>query len=149
MFIRIGQAARYLGFSKTTLRNWDISGYLVPYRSPGNHRLYTRSLLEDFIQFLAKFGEKKSNVAEINKYLEKQALIKSKYEDQESLKGHSVNSTAVAIYARVSTAKQKKSGNLERQQQRLEIYANNHGYQVIQVYKEVASGVNDRRRVLH
>ena len=58
MFIRIGQAAIYLGFSKTTLRNWDISGLLVPSRSPGNHRLYTRDLLEDFIQVLAKFGKK-------------------------------------------------------------------------------------------
>ena len=58
MFIRIGQAARYLGFSKTTLRNWDAAGYLVPHRFPGNHRLYPRSLLEYFIQFLAKFGEK-------------------------------------------------------------------------------------------
>ena len=149
MFIRIGQAARYLGFSKTTLRNWDVSGYLVPYRSPGNHRLYTRNLLEDFIQFLAKFGKNKSNINEINKYLEKQVLFKPKYEDQESNKDCSANSTAVAIYARVSTAKQKKSGNLERQQQRLEAYANEYGYQVIQVYKEVASGVNDRRRVLH
>lgn len=149
MFIRIGQAARYLGFSKTTLRNWDTSGYLIPHRSPGNHRLYTRNLLEDFIQFLTKFGKYKSNVNEINKYLEKQSLFKPIYEDQESNKDYSANSTAVAIYARVSTAKQKKSGNLERQQQRLKTYANNHGYQVIQVYKEVASGVNDRRRVLH
>ena len=112
MFIRIGQAARYLGFSKTTLRNWDISGCLIPYRSPGNHRLYTKAILEDFIQFLAKFGEKKSNTSEINKYLEKQPLFKSKYEGQESNKGHSINSTAVVIYARVSTTKQKKSGNL-------------------------------------
>ena len=47
----------------------------------------------------------------------------------------------------MSTAKQKKSGNLERQQQRLETYAKNHGYQVIQVYKEVASGVNDLLQV--
>ncbi len=149
MFIRIGQAAIYLGFSKTTLRNWDISGLLVPSRSPGNHRLYTRDLLEDFIQVLAKFGKKKSNRTEINKYLEKQALIQPKHEAQEINNNCSINSTAVAIYARVSTAKQKKSGNLERQQQRLETYAKNHGYQVIQVYKEVASGVNDRRRVLH
>ena len=122
MFIRIGQAARYLGFSKTTLRNWDTTGYLVPYRSPGNHRLYTRNLLEDFIQFLANFGKDKSNIVEINKYLEKIELIKPKNEYQKPNKGCSVNSSAVAIYARVSTAKQKKSGNLERQQQRLETY---------------------------
>ena len=73
MFIRIGQAARYLVFSKNTLRNWDTSGCSIPYRSLDNHHLYTKAILEDFIQFLAKFGKKKSNITDINNYLEKQA----------------------------------------------------------------------------
>ena len=149
MFIRIGQAARYLGFSMTTLRNWDASGYLIPYRSPGNHRLYTKDLLENFLQFLAYLGEKKKNITEINRYLNQQTPIQPQHNKSDSNHDRSINPNAVAIYARVSTTKQQKSGNLARQQQRLEIYAQNQGYQIIQVYKEVASGVNDRRRVLH
>ena len=149
MFIRIGQAARYLGFLRTTLRNWDTLGFLVPYRSPGNHRLYTRDLLKNFVQLLVNIGNKKRNVVAINAYLHKQELNRTKYKNSGKTDNLSTNSNAVALYVRVSTTKQKKSGNLERQQQRLEGYAQKKGYQIIQVYKEVASGVNDRRRVLH
>ena len=49
----------------------------------------------------------------------------------------------VAIYARVSTASHK--ANLERQAERLVQYCEARGYQVSQVIKEIASGVNDSR----
>lgn len=49
----------------------------------------------------------------------------------------------VAIYARVSEASQKE--NLERQVARLSEYCATRGYQVMQVVKEIASGVNDSR----
>jgi putative resolvase len=49
----------------------------------------------------------------------------------------------VAIYARVSTASHK--ANLERQAERLRQYCSARGYQVSQVVKEIASGVNDSR----
>ena len=49
----------------------------------------------------------------------------------------------VAIYARVSSAEHK--ANLERQAERLSQYCEVKGYQVSQVVKEIASGVNDSR----
>jgi putative resolvase len=49
----------------------------------------------------------------------------------------------VAIYARVSCAEHK--ANLERQAERLVQYCEARGYQVAQVVKEIASGVNDSR----
>lgn len=49
----------------------------------------------------------------------------------------------VVIYARVSSAEQK--ANLERQAERLMQYCEARGYQVAQIVKEVASGVNDSR----
>ena len=49
----------------------------------------------------------------------------------------------VAIYARVSSAEHKE--NLERQGVRLSDYCAAKGYQVAQVVKEIASGVNDSR----
>jgi len=49
----------------------------------------------------------------------------------------------VAIYARVSSAERKE--NLERQAERLMQYSTVRGYQVAQVVKEIASGVNDSR----
>jgi len=49
----------------------------------------------------------------------------------------------VAIYARVSSAEHWE--NLERQVERLTQYCTVRGYQVVQVVKEIASGVNDSR----
>lgn len=55
----------------------------------------------------------------------------------------------VVIYARVSSAKQKAEGNLERQAQRLKQYAQEHGYEVSRVFQEQASGINENRKQLH
>jgi putative resolvase len=49
----------------------------------------------------------------------------------------------VAIYARASSAEHR--ANLERQAERLSQYCEVKGYQVGQVVKEIASGVNDSR----
>jgi predicted site-specific integrase-resolvase len=49
----------------------------------------------------------------------------------------------VAIYARVSSAEHR--ANLERQVERLSHYCEINGYQVVQVVKEIASGVNESR----
>lgn len=53
------------------------------------------------------------------------------------------------IYARVSTKKQADSGNLERQIQRLTNYCIEQGFDVTQVYSEVASSINEDRQQLN
>lgn len=40
---RIGQAARLLGVSTSTLRRWEREGKLIPQRTEGDHRLYRLS----------------------------------------------------------------------------------------------------------
>ena len=52
------------------------------------------------------------------------------------------------IYCRVSTKKQQESGNLQRQQERLIQYCKDKRYNVMAIYEEVASGLNDNRREL-
>jgi predicted site-specific integrase-resolvase len=54
----------------------------------------------------------------------------------------------VFIYCRVSTKKQQESGNLERQKERLIQYCNERQYNVVNIFQEVASGLNDKRREL-
>lgn len=58
------------------------------------------------------------------------------------------NGVRVFIYCRVSTKKQAESGNLSRQEERLLSHCQRRGYEVLDVYKEVASGINDNRRSL-
>ena len=49
-YLTVGEAARCLGVSSATLRNWDRAGKLIPYRHPLNgYRLYLRSELEKIL----------------------------------------------------------------------------------------------------
>jgi putative resolvase len=63
--------------------------------------------------------------------------------DGEATAVQAVQAVQVAIYARVSSP--EHLDNLERQATRLADYCAARGYQVTQVMKEVASGVNDSR----
>lgn len=50
-YLTIGDAARLLGVSRSTLRNWDKAQKLKPYRHPVNgYRLYKRQDLERLLQ---------------------------------------------------------------------------------------------------
>ena len=45
-FLTVGQTARILGISPSTLRLWESVGLVTPARSSGKFRLYTPELLE-------------------------------------------------------------------------------------------------------
>jgi putative resolvase len=73
-------------------------------------------------------------------------------EDIENFLGEGIQTTKtnkdVFVYCRVSTKKQADSGNLQRQKERLTEYCNEKGYNILHIYEEVASGLNDNRREL-
>jgi excisionase family DNA binding protein len=49
--VTVGQAARVLGVSKNTLRNWDRAGKLKAHRHPINgYRLYRKKDLEALLK---------------------------------------------------------------------------------------------------
>ena len=64
----------------------------------------------------------------------------------EVIKNKNIDLSKVAIYARVSSSKNK--ANLDTQATRLTQYAIAKGYQITEVVKEVGSGVNDNRKKL-
>lgn len=57
-----------------------------------------------------------------------------------------INDRRAVIYARVSSQKQNNDGNLERQIERILKYAKEHNYEVIKIFKDTASGINDKRK---
>lgn len=123
--ITIKEASEILGVRVLTLKRWEESGILKPsHRTPGNHRRYD---YDDIIAFAKTETTVKSEIKTTTK---------------ESFK------EKVFIYSRVSTKKQADSGNLSRQTERLKDYCEQENYEVIQVYEEVASGINDNRRKL-
>nr|WP_280144557.1 recombinase family protein [Caldanaerovirga acetigignens] len=52
------------------------------------------------------------------------------------------------MYARVSSAKQAGSGNLESQRQRLEEYCRSRGYEIVAFIAEQGSGLNEKRKIV-
>ncbi len=49
-YLKISQAAKFLGNTTKTLRNWDRSGKLKPVRNPANgYRLYRHEDLESVL----------------------------------------------------------------------------------------------------
>lgn len=54
--IRISEAAKILGVTTQTLRNWEKSGKLLPERSAGKQRYYSRETLNKFALDIQKLG---------------------------------------------------------------------------------------------
>lgn len=50
VYFRIGEAAKLLGVSPSSLRNWEQMGLLAPVRSQGKYRLYSRKALDELKQ---------------------------------------------------------------------------------------------------
>jgi len=59
--------------------------------------------------------------------------------------GEKTKEIRAVIYARVSSHKQKKDGNLERQVERLRNYCSARGYKIVDVITDVASGLKEDR----
>jgi excisionase family DNA binding protein len=60
-YFTIKEAAKILGVSPQTLRNWDKSGKLKAYRNPiNNYRVYKREQIELFLRTIeSRIREKK------------------------------------------------------------------------------------------
>ena len=54
-YLRIKQAAEFIGVSESTLRNWERSGKITTYRHPiSRYRLYKKIDLEDLLKGIEK-----------------------------------------------------------------------------------------------
>ena len=76
LYITIKQAAKILGVSPLTLRNWDKNGQLKAHRHPmNNYRVYKIEDLETVIQEIETgVGLRKSTKKEVRKLIVKHLL---------------------------------------------------------------------------
>ena len=74
-WLAIGEAAKYLGISRDTLRRWERRGRLKSVRSPSNRRYYTKESLDDAMS--GKAVETTSGVNKETKVVEKPKSITS------------------------------------------------------------------------
>ena len=119
IFYSISKAAKILDVCNKTIRRWDESGKIKVILTPGGHRRISE---DEINRILGERNNKK--VEDNNKILAKNRAF---------------------IYFRVSTKKQQSSGNLDRQIERLTQYAQENNYEVVKVFSEVASGINENR----
>lgn len=109
----LGEVAKFLSMHPKTLQKKDREGVIQFERTPTNRRFLTREKL--------------------TKLLEENNLF---FDDSKLMK-HDI------IYARVSSPKQKQSGELEKQVE--VILKQNHNLQNPIILKEVGSGLNEQR----
>ena len=122
MYLSIGLAATMIGVCTKTLKRWDKLNKLKPFfRTVGNHRRYNRSKIINLLQ--------KTNLSD-NISNERKKGVKT------------------AIYGRVSSSEQIKSGDLKRQL-KIRLYCHLKGYKVVKSFSDIGSGLNDKRRGLH
>jgi putative resolvase len=124
-YISIGIAANLLGVCPKTLRRWEYAGKLRPaFRTLGNHRRYDRQLVLTWLR---------DTSTQLNQRVSKKARRRAE---------------RAAIYGRVSSSRQKKTGDLGRQLEELHEYCQEQGFQSINTYSDIGSGLNDRRKGL-
>ena len=113
----IGMAAMLIGVCKKTLRRWEKKALISPMRTPGGHRRYS---MDD--------------------------LIQAGYTYEERQNGDQINPKKLTLlYSRVSSHKQKKRGDLARQQQYLEQYCAKEHITNYMHITDTASGLNTKR----
>ena len=115
---KTGDVGKLLGITNQSVIRYCNSGILPCYHTEYGH---WRITAEDLFQ-----------------YLETHSLA---YDDTENNK-HDV------IYARVSTHKQANCGDLERQVDKVKLFAINYNVQNLIVKTDIASGLNDNRKGL-
>lgn len=109
----LGEVAKFLSMHPKTLQKKDREGVIQFERTPTNRRFLTREKLINLLE-------------ENNLFFDDSKLMK-----------HDI------IYARVSSLKQKQSGELEQQVE--VILKQNHNLQNPIILKEVGSGLNEQR----
>ncbi len=58
----------------------------------------------------------------------------------------STNNRKAVVYTRVSSQKQDNDGNLDRQIERVLRYAKENNYEIVRIFRDTASGINDKRK---
>jgi putative resolvase len=118
----IGIAASILGVCIKTLRRWHRANKIYCVRTLGGHRRFSHMELLRLLEGRCNKGSHCENTGGM--------------------------SHKCAIYGRVSSHKQYKRGDLERQVQYLKDYAHCNHLEIYKVYKDIASGLNTKRKGL-
>jgi len=118
MYLGIGKVAAMIGVSVSTLRRWDETNvFSASYRTAGGHRRYKLVKILLFCKNIRK-------------------ILSSSYQIPKT-------SLRVVSYARVSSSRQRE--DLKRQQDYLEHFIQKQQWTLLKAYRDIGSGLNDKR----
>ena len=135
----ISETAKFLGVSVPTLRRWEKSGKLPALRTVGGHRRYPEKYIDMYLKGNSLKNEKIEE--EIIETPSDTTTTQFDITTQTEIQREPV------VYARVSSFKQKKEGNLQRQIDR--IIENGQLSKDVKIISEYGSGLNTDRRGLN
>lgn len=115
---KTGEVAALLGVTIPTIIRYCNSGLLPSHKT--------------------EFGHRRLQAEDVYRYLASQNMV---YDDTESIKSD-------VIYARVSTHRQAERGDLERQVEKVKLFAIEQNVNNLIVKMDIASGLNDNRKNL-
>lgn len=115
---KTGEVAALLGVTIPTIIRYCNSGLLPSHKT--------------------EFGHRRLQAEDVYRYLASQNMV---YDDTESIKSD-------VIYARVSTHGQAERGDLERQVEKVKLFAIEQNVNNLIVKTDIASGLNDNRKNL-
>jgi putative resolvase len=113
--LTLSEATKMLGVHENTVRRWGDEGTLRMVRTPGGHRRFPLSGVEEML-----------------------GGPKAPPEDEST-------EARAAVYCRVSSHDQKQKGDLERQVGRVTTHCVSQGYKMIAVLEDVGSGMSENR----
>lgn len=116
---KTGQIAKMLNLSIPTVKLYCDSGLI---KSGRNEKKYRLIEAKDLCDYLDSIGLLLDNTVDTKKDI---------------------------IYARVSTHKQAQRGDLDRQIEKIKLFAINHNVQNLEIRSDVGSGLSDNRKNLH
>lgn len=116
---RTGEVAEFFGVTPGAVMHWVNNGKLKYYRLPSGHRRFKK---EDVID-----------------------VLKSKDLYYDDLQQNKID----VIYGRVPTHKQIQRGDLDRQVEKIKLFAIDQNVKNLEVITDVASGLNDNRKGLN
>jgi excisionase family DNA binding protein len=95
-WLTLGQAAKYLGMAQSTIRKWSDQGRLPAFYTPGGHRRYRRSDLDEFLERGGTFSPRRAEGRRLILIVDDDARLREFVRVNLEMEGYAVREAADA-----------------------------------------------------
>jgi excisionase family DNA binding protein len=95
-WLTLGQAAKYLGMAQSTIRKWSDGGRLPAFYTPGGHRRYRRSDLDQFLERGGTYASRRAEGGRLILIVDDDARLREFVRVNLEMEGYSVREASSA-----------------------------------------------------